>query len=121
MSTPSMIPSGPFAIGDDRTARHARRQEIPTMHEPAGPDPIPAHVHDEPAVRRRVGADAYRAQGPDSIAAALHQAVQLEIGRHRVAIRAAMIRALGQVTTDAALVERIVDRELAIEIAAGRL
>ena len=42
------------------------------MHEPSGPDPIPAHVHDEPAVRRRVGADAYRAQGPDSIAAALH-------------------------------------------------
>ena len=53
------------------------------MHEPAGPDPIPAHVHDEPAVRRRVGADAYRAQGPDSIAAALREAVRIEIDRQR--------------------------------------
>ena len=38
-----------------------RRQEIPALH--VGPDAIPAEVHDVPAVRRRVGVDAYRSQG----------------------------------------------------------
>lgn len=124
MPTPSTIPSGPFAIGDDRTAHH-RRQEIPAMHDPAGPAAIPAHVHDQPAVtRRRVGADAYRAQGPGSIAATLLAAldsIDREMHIRREVVRKAIAAALRQVTTDEAEVERIVARTMTTEIAAGRL
>ena len=93
-----------------------RRQEIPALH--VGPEAIPDEVHDVPAVRRRVGADAYKAQG---IADALRNAAEREQAGRRLTIRAAMVRALTMGAVDPVRVFEIVDRVLGDEIAAGRL
>lgn len=93
-----------------------RRQEIPALH--VGPDAIPDEVHDVPAVRRRVGADAYRSQG---IADALRNAAEREQAGRRLTIRAAMVRALTMGAVDPVRVFEIVDRVMADEIKAGRL
>lgn len=93
-----------------------RRQEIPALH--VGPDAIPAEVHDVPAVRRRVGVDAYRSQG---IADALRNAAEREQAGRRLTIRAAMVKALTMGAVDPVRVFEIVDRVLGDEIAAGRL
>ena len=93
-----------------------RRQEIPALH--VGPDAIPAEIHDVPAVRRRVGADAYRSQG---IADALRNAAEREQAGRRLTIRAAMVKALTMGAVDPVRVFEIVDRVLGDEIAAGRL
>jgi hypothetical protein len=93
-----------------------RRQEIPALH--VGPEAIPDEVHDVPAVRRRVGADAYRSQG---IADALRNAAEREQAGRRLTIRAAMVRALTMGAVDPVRVFEIVDRVMADEIKAGRL
>ena len=71
-----------------------------------------------PAVRRRVGADAYRSQG---IADALRNAAEREQAGRRLTIRAAMVKALTMGAVDPVRVFEIVDRVLGDEIAAGRL
>jgi hypothetical protein len=65
--TPTTIPSGPFAIGDDLTTATPRRPRtacIPPspLHVPTDRQAIPTIVDDPACVRRRaVGAELYRA------------------------------------------------------------
>lgn len=111
-------PSVPFAIGDDRTTPN-RRQSIPTI---AGPEAIPAEVHDEPAMRRRVGADAYRRQQhPESIAAALRASVERDRAVRIEEVRAMMVEALDAAGCDGSRADSIVDRVMGDAIKAGRL
>jgi hypothetical protein len=67
MPTPTTIPSGPFAIGDDLTTATPRRPRtacIPPspLHVPADRQAIPTIIDDTPACARRraVGAELYR-------------------------------------------------------------
>ena len=112
--------SGPFAIGDDRTTRHDRRQSIPTI---AAPEAIPAEVHDTPAVTRRaVGADAYRRQQhPESIAAALRASVERDRAVRLEVVRAMMVEALDLADCVGTRADILVDRVMGAQIKAGRL
>lgn len=65
------------------TYHHHRRRRITAI---PGTEIISADVHDQPAVRRRVGVDSYRAQTPpESIAAAILSAVQPTADERRTA------------------------------------
>ena len=111
--------SGDFAIGDDRTTPN-RRQSIPTI---AGPECIPAEVHDTPAVTRRaVGADAYRRQQhPESIAAALRASVERDRAVRLEVVRAMMVEALDLADCVGPRADSIVDLVMGAQIKAGRL